>query len=59
VFHIFERLPAAERYPGLGIGLTVARRAVQRMGGTISFEPAVGGGTVFCIDLPKAEGVKQ
>ena len=29
VFHIFERLPAAERYPGLGVGLTVARRAVQ------------------------------
>ena len=55
VFHIFERLPAAERYPGLGVGLTVARRAVERMGGRISFEQVPSGGTVFCIDLPRAE----
>lgn len=55
VFHIFERLPAAERYPGLGVGLTVARRAVERMGGKITLDQASGGGTMFCIDLPKAE----
>ena len=59
VFQIFERLPAAERYPGLGVGLTVARRAVQRMGGKISFERAASGGTVFCIDLPRAEQRKD
>jgi PAS domain S-box-containing protein len=59
VFHIFERLPAAERYPGLGVGLTVARRAVQRMGGTISIEPVPSGGTIFCIDLPRAEQAKK
>lgn len=54
VFHVFERLPAAERYPGLGVGLTVARRGVERMGGRITVEPADGGGTRFCIDLPRA-----
>jgi len=59
VFHIFERLPAAERYPGLGVGLTVARRAVQRMGGSITFEPGPSGGTIFCIDLPRAEQAKK
>ena len=55
IFHLFERLPAAEGYPGLGIGLTVARRGVERMGGSITFEPSPTGGTIFCIDLPKAE----
>jgi signal transduction histidine kinase len=29
------------------------------MGGSISIERAAGGGTVFCIDLPKAEQLKQ
>jgi len=59
VFHIFERLPAAERYPGLGVGLTVARRAVQRMGGAISIEEVPSGGSLFCIDLPRAEQAKK
>ncbi|MEA2708215.1 MAG: hypothetical protein QOF78_816 [Phycisphaerales bacterium] len=59
VFRIFERLPAAERYPGLGVGLTVARRAVERMGGKITFEQNASGGTVFCIDLPRAAQAKN
>lgn len=54
IFHVFERLPAAESYPGIGVGLTVARRGVERMGGTITFQPSPTGGTVFCIELPKA-----
>ena len=59
IFQIFERLPAAERYPGLGVGLTVARRAVQRMGGKISIESIPSGGSMFCIDLPRAEQAKK
>jgi signal transduction histidine kinase len=55
IFHLFERLPAAERYPGIGVGLAVVRRGVERMGGKITVEAAPGGGTVFCIELPKAE----
>ncbi len=55
VFQLFERLPAAERYPGLGVGLAVVRRGVERMGGTVEVELGEGGGTVFRIDLPKAE----
>lgn len=53
VFQLFERLPAAERYPGIGVGLAVVRRGVERMGGTISIEPNPAGGTMLCIDLPK------
>ena len=55
VFQLFERLPAAERYPGIGVGLAVVRRGVERMGGKITVEGAPGGGTIFCIELPKAE----
>lgn len=39
---------------GLGIGLTLAHRAVQRFGGSIRAESTVGSGTVFTIDLPAA-----
>ena len=55
VFQIFQRLPAADAYPGIGVGLTVARRGVERMGGKISFEPSASGGTVFQVDLPRAD----
>jgi signal transduction histidine kinase len=55
IFQVFERLPAADHYPGIGVGLTVARRGVQRMGGTITYAPAPGGGTLFTIELPRAE----
>jgi len=55
IFQLFERLPAAERYPGLGVGLAVVRRGVERMGGNISVEPAATRGTIFCIELPKAQ----
>jgi PAS domain S-box-containing protein len=55
IFHIFERLPAAEQYPGIGVGLTVARRGVERMGGKITIEKSSSGGTVFCIELPKSK----
>jgi PAS domain S-box-containing protein len=54
IFHVFERLPAAEHYPGIGVGLTVARRGVDRMGGRIRFDAAPTGGTRFCVDLPRA-----
>jgi len=55
VFHIFERLPAAESYPGLGVGLTVTRRGIERMGGTISIESSTTGGSRFCIELQHAD----
>ena len=39
---------------GLGIGLALARRAVERFGGTIRAESTPGVGTVFMIELPAA-----
>ncbi|MDE2447375.1 MAG: hypothetical protein KGO22_00280, partial [Gammaproteobacteria bacterium] len=37
---------------GTGLGLNIAKRIAEHHGGALSFEAAVGGGTVFHLDLP-------
>ncbi|MGE0357925.1 MAG: PAS domain S-box protein [Burkholderiales bacterium] len=39
---------------GTGLGLAISREIVTRLGGTIGFEDAPGGGTEFWFDLPPA-----
>ena len=39
---------------GTGLGLAIAKGWVERMGGTIGFDTAVGRGTTFWFELPKA-----
>ena len=52
IFEIFQRLQRAEDYPGTGIGLAIVRKALQRMGGRVWIESAVGQGTTFFLELP-------
>lgn len=53
LFHPFSRLDAANsNIEGTGIGLTIARRIVEMMGGTVDLESEVGVGSTFWIDLP-------
>lgn len=56
LFIPFDRL-GAEQTPieGTGIGLTLARRLVEQMGGTLSVESAVGEGSTFAVDLARAD----
>ncbi len=39
---------------GTGVGLAMAKRLIERQGGTISVDSTPGGGTTFLIDLPRA-----
>jgi signal transduction histidine kinase len=53
IFRVFERLHGMEQFPGTGIGLAVVRRGVERMGGRVGVESALGTGSTFWIELPK------
>lgn len=56
VFQKFSRLhqKGTEEIQGTGLGLFVVRILVEKMNGSITFEPTPGGGTTFIISLPKA-----
>ena len=55
--HMFEKFAQADatdarRKGGTGLGLSIVKQIVTRLGGTVGFEDAPGGGTVFHVDLP-------
>jgi two-component system, OmpR family, sensor histidine kinase KdpD len=55
VFTRFYRSPSVEhRAPGTGLGLSVAKKAVEAHGGKISIESDVQTGTTFVIALPNS-----
>ncbi len=54
VFRMFEQINSRNEFEGTGMGLTIARKAAERMGGKIGFESELGKGSKFWIELPKA-----
>jgi PAS domain S-box-containing protein len=56
--HIFERFykpgPQQAVYPGLGVGLYITKRIIERHGGRIWAESEEGKGSTFCVELPLA-----
>lgn len=54
IFRMFERIHPASEFEGTGIGLTIVRKAVQRMGGEVGFRSEPGRGSTFWIALQKA-----
>ena len=53
IFRMFQRLDRS--YDGTGVGLTVVRKAVEKMGGKVGLESAPGQGSQFWLEL-KAPG---
>jgi signal transduction histidine kinase len=55
IFGLFDRLHGQEVYPGTGIGLAIANKGVERMGGVIGLESTLGTGTRFWVKLRKCD----
>jgi PAS domain S-box-containing protein len=53
VFGMFQRLHRQDQIPGTGIGLAMAHKAVERMGGRIWAHSTPGQGTTFHLELPQ------
>ncbi|MDB6066194.1 MAG: hypothetical protein JWR26_2402 [Pedosphaera sp.] len=51
IFSIFERVHAAEEYSGTGIGLSIVKKAVERMRGKVGVVSGLGLGSRFWIQL--------
>jgi signal transduction histidine kinase len=54
IFGIFERSDPEQKYEGTGIGLSIVRKAVERMNGKLGVESEFGKGSRFWIELTGA-----
>ncbi len=53
IFDIFQRLQRSEDFPGTGIGLAIARKAMQRMRGQLHATSEPGKGATFILEIPR------
>jgi light-regulated signal transduction histidine kinase (bacteriophytochrome) len=54
LFHAFARLHTSKQFPGIGMGLALTRKIVDRLHGTVQAQGVAGGGCSVAITLPAA-----
>ena len=54
IFNLFERIGNSNTHRGLGIGLAIVRKTLERAQGRVGVESELGRGSRFWIQLPKA-----
>jgi signal transduction histidine kinase len=54
IFQIFGRVYSEKKYEGTGIGLAIAKKAAERMGGSLGVESEFGKGSKFFVILKRA-----
>lgn len=54
IFGMFERINSEKAYEGTGIGLSIVRKAIERMNGKLGVESELGKGSRFWIEMDQA-----
>lgn len=58
IFDVFQKIHARNEYPGTGIGLSICKRVIEGLGGSIRVESKMNEGATFYFTIPKGRIIK-